>query len=258
MVRQDRKGGEMKRRTCGVIAAAAAMVLIPAGMTAQTAPGGWDHSLLIYMLGAGMTGKVSVGPVAADVNLGFSDIMKNLQFGAMVSYRGEHGNFAIQGDFIYMGLGATGHGPADVKADVDVDQWVVEADGAWRLSPGFEVLGGARYFSLGTDVALSGPRETRQSSVTKEWVDPVVGFQVKAPLGGAWTFIGRGDVGGFGIGSKLAWQALAGVRLELSPRSSLVFAYRALDVDYESGSGLSYFRYDVLTQGPMVGWKISL
>ena len=227
-------------------------------LAAQTAPGGWEHSLMIYMLGAGMAGKVTVGPAVADVDVGFSDILNNLQFGAMTSYRGEHGNFAVLGDFIYMGLGATKHGSGDVKADVDVDQWVVEADGAWRLSPGFEVLGGARYVSLGTKVVLLGPLETRQASVTKDWVDPVVGFQVKAPLGGAWTFVGRGDVGGFGIGSNFAWQALAGVRVELSARSSLLLSYRALDVDYESGSGASYFRYDMLTQGPMVGWKIAL
>ncbi len=237
---------------------AGVIVLIPAGLAAQTAPAGWDHSLLIYMLGAGMGGKVTVGPVAVDVDASFSDIMKNLQFGAMASYRGEHGNFAILGDLIYMGLGATGHGPADVKADVDVDQWLVEADGAWRLSPGFEVLGGARYMSLGTNVALRGPLETRQASTTKDWVDPVVGFQVKVPLGGSWMFVGRGDVGGFGIGSDLSWQAAAGVRVEFSPRSSLVLVYRALDVDYESGSGASYFRYDVLTQGPTLGWKLTL
>jgi opacity protein-like surface antigen len=258
MARQNGKVGEMKRKTCGVLAAAAAMMLLPAGLAAQTASGGWDHSLMIYMLGAGMDGTVTVGPVAADVNIGFSDILKNLQFGAMASYRGEHGDFAILGDLIYMGLGATKHGPGDVKADVNVDQWVVELDAAWRLSPGFEVLGGARFVSLATDVALLGPLETRQAGVTKEWVDPVVGFQVKAPLGGAWTFVGRGDVGGFGIGSKLAWQALAGVRVELSPRSSLLLAYRALDEDYESGSGAGYFRYDVLTQGPMLGWKFTL
>ena len=34
---------------------------------------------------------------------------------------------------------------------------------------------------------------------------------------------------------------------------SLYVGYRALDMDYESGSGNDLFRYDVLTAGPQIG-----
>jgi opacity protein-like surface antigen len=213
---------------------------------------------MIYMLGAAMDGTVTVGPVAGDVDVSFSDIMSNLELGGMASYRGERGDFAVLGDVIFMGLGATKAGAHDSKVDVDVDQWMVEVDAAWRLGPAFELVAGARYASLAADVSVRGLIEDRQGDTTKEWVDPVVGLQVRTPLGRGWDFVGRADVGGFGVGSEFAWQAVAGVRVALSPGSSLLLAYRAIDVDYESGSGADYFRYDMLTQGPMVGFSLKL
>ena len=48
------------------------------------------------------------------------------------------------------------------------------------------------------------------------------------------------------------------MRVLLSERTSLLAAYRALYVDYETGSGLDRFRYDMLTQGPMVGITFAL
>lgn len=32
----------------------------------------------------------------------------------------------------------------------------------------------------------------------------------------------------------------------------MIFAYRYLDVDYEDGSGSSFFKYDIATSGPGV------
>jgi hypothetical protein len=245
-----------KKAARAVVACAA---LLGAGSAAaQDGAGGWDHSLMVYMLGAAMDGTITVGPAAGDVDVSFSDIASNLELGGMASYRGERGDFAVLGDVIFMGLGATKTGAHDAKVDVDVDQWVVEIDAAWRLASGFELLAGARYVSLATDVSVSGPLADRQADVTKEWVDPVVGLQMRTPLGRGWSFVGRADIGGFGVGSDFAWQAVAGVRVGLSPGSSLLLAYRAIDVDYESGSGADYFRYDMLTQGPMVGFSLKL
>ena len=39
-----------------------------------------------------------------------------------------------------------------------------------------------------------------------------------------------------------------------SKRASLEFGYRWLDIDYSSGEGTTLFKYDVLTQGPIMGF----
>ena len=39
-----------------------------------------------------------------------------------------------------------------------------------------------------------------------------------------------------------------------SKRASLEFGYRWLDIDYSTGEGTTLFKYDVLTQGPIIGF----
>jgi hypothetical protein len=67
------------------------------------------------------------------------------------------------------------------------------------------------------------------------------------------AFAGRFDVGGFGVGSDLTWQAFPYLDWSLAKSTSLQLGYRWLATDYEAGSGSSLFRYDVLVQGPQVG-----
>ena len=62
----------------------------------------------------------------------------------------------------------------------------------------------------------------------------------------------RGDIGGFGVGCDLTWQATARVNWQVSHVFRLGLGYRWLDQDYESGTGSDTFTWNVLTQGPLV------
>jgi hypothetical protein len=42
--------------------------------------------------------------------------------------------------------------------------------------------------------------------------------------------------------------------VNLSKNASLEIGYRWLDIDYSSGEELTLFKYDVLTQGPVIGF----
>jgi hypothetical protein len=67
----------------------------------------------------------------------------------------------------------------------------------------------------------------------------------------------RADVGGFGVGSQFSWNALAAYSWEIAVRDGVTYSgllgYRALDVDYEQGSGRNKYEYDVLQHGPVDG-----
>jgi hypothetical protein len=71
----------------------------------------------------------------------------------------------------------------------------------------------------------------------------------------------RGDVGGFGAGSEFSWNALATYSWQIAVSEGVTYSgvlgYRALDVDYEKGSGRSKYRYDVLQHGPIMGLSIA-
>jgi hypothetical protein len=84
-------------------------------------------------------------------------------------------------------------------------------------------------------------------------VDPIVGFRARFALGDRWAFGLRGDIGGFSLGSKLTWDAVARFDIRASKAVSFNFGYGLVSTDYESGSGASRFLYDVRMDGPFLG-----
>jgi hypothetical protein len=62
------------------------------------------------------------------------------------------------------------------------------------------------------------------------------------------------EVGGFGAGSDFTWQVFPTLSVRLSDKASLELGDRWLDIDYDTGERNEQFRYDVLTQGPVVGF----
>jgi opacity protein-like surface antigen len=215
----------------------------------------WKHELAPYLWGSAMEGTVGIGDVTAETEMSFSDILDDLEFGFMGTYRATRDRYSITVDAIYMGLGATEEGPAGVlKADIDLDQVGLEADLGYALNDRFTLLGGLRYVSLDADLRVTGPLGNELSaSEGQDWVDPVVGAIYAWPFAEEWALNLRGDIGGFGIGSDFAWQGVATLRWQFSPRTALAIAYRYLDMDYEDGKGSNYFKYDVATSGPAMG-----
>ena len=62
------------------------------------------------------------------------------------------------------------------------------------------------------------------------------------------------EIGGFGVGSDFSWQFFPTVGFKLADAFSLEFGYRWLDIDYTKGEGDDRFVYDVLAQGPVIGF----
>jgi hypothetical protein len=62
------------------------------------------------------------------------------------------------------------------------------------------------------------------------------------------------EIGGFGAGSDFTWQIFPSLGIAMGKTASLEFGYRWLDINYESGEGNERFGWDVLTQGPVVGF----
>jgi len=207
----------------------------------------WKYDLAVYMLGAGIDGTVGIGRLDADVDVGFSDILDNLEFGAMGALRASKDRWAVTTDLIYVGLGASTD-----RVEVDVDQLILQVDLAYGVSETFEVLFGVRYLDLDNKIAFRGPLGAR-ADAGDSWVDPVVGVRLLKPLGEKWSLFGRLDFAGFGVGSDFSLQAGLNLDYRISPRTSFAFGWRHLDVDFEDGDGRDRFKYDVVTSGPQAG-----
>lgn len=121
---------------------------------------------------------------------------------------------------------------------------------------------GARYTYLDIKLDFDGVFQVRRNDVSanKSWVEPLLGARTIWGLSERWAVTAAGDIGGFGIGSDFAWDAvgLIGYRFNLfgdkNPR--VLAGYRVLSQDYTDGSGRNKFKWDVTLHGPILGLDI--
>jgi len=230
------------------------------------ADGDWEHTVIIYAMGAAIDGEVTIGNLTVPVNVSMSDVFSALEMGAMGAYHADNGTWSFTLDATFMGLGGTAESQRDiVKGDVDMDQVTLMGTVGRRIAPNLEGLFSLSWFDLSTDLKLTtrnpltGAETTRTAGDDASWLDPMVGLQYNAPFADDWRFNLRGDIGGFGIGSDLSYQLLANVRWQATETIGVVFGYRLIGFDYEDGrkGDRNYQHYDLTEQGPLVGMTIS-
>ena len=211
---------------------------------------GWEFTVAPYFLAPYMDGQLGIGDLSVTVDASAGDIFDKLQFGAMLYLEARKGLWGAFADGLYMNLEQEAQ-RENVPATANVKQAAVEVSAFRRVTSAIDVLVGARVNVL--DASLAQPARGTTVEASKTWVDPLIGVRLRAPLPAPWLLGIMADIGGFSIGSKLAWQIypMAGVRV--SRLFSIHVAYRILDMNYETGTGTDTFIYDVTTYGPVIG-----
>ena len=236
---------------------AAALVFLPgAQAAAESGSGDWVFTIAPYLFAAGMDGDITVKGFEADVDVPFSDIISDLHFAAMLHFDMRSERWVVSSDLIYVDLDST----TDIAlgaATATVKQTIFDVVGGYRVSPIVTLLAGARYVDLSSGLRYSGQLVDESVEAGKSWIDPLIGVHVIAPLSDKWWIGVHGDIGGFAIGSNLTWQAYADIGFRASRVVSIILGYRAIDFDYEDGSGTDYFRYEMLISGPQLGVAFS-
>ncbi|MGE5789859.1 MAG: hypothetical protein ACM33C_03240 [Syntrophaceae bacterium] len=250
--------------------AAATLITVPA--TADAAPEGndpnkWRFEFTPYFFAAGMNGKTGMNRVTADVDVGFDKILENLDSGFMAIFEARKGPWSFVFEGVYFKLkdekADSWQGPLGNSNTGTLEATVTEQ--LYQLSVGYrvsddrvkvDVIGAARMTMLDTSLDLTMttgspllPDGSRSVSMSQSWVDPVIGMRVLVPLAEKWTAVGLADIGGFGIGSDITYQLLAGVNWQFSKIVSAKVGYRYLYQDYENNG----FIWDMTAQGFYVG-----
>jgi hypothetical protein len=229
----------------------AALIAVPAvyGQTGGGSSDEWKFKVAPYLIFPWMDGKAAVRGHPVDVNVSAGDIFSNLQIGAMGYFEARKGAWGFGADAMYMALGTTIDQPS---ADIDFNQGAYQFTGLRALNEKVDLTFGVRWNVLQGRLGFKGPQATTVED-TKQWVDPTIGLQIHQPLGGRWHLGLVADIGGFGAASKFAWQVFPTIGINVGKKARIGFGYRALGMDYETGSGDTLFRYDVITSGPMIG-----
>jgi len=228
----------------------------------QANEGNWDFNLApLYLWMVDMEGDIGIGPVDAGVDVPFSDIFDNLESVFTVHFEATHrSNWGLFFDYSYLDVSASGPGPQGLTT-IDMASTIVEVGGLFRTANGphiFDMLGGVRYTKLEPDLTITPPAPApgQKFGLSEDWYDPFAGVRYIYDFGNKWMLSARGDIGGFGVGCDFTWNVAALVHFQPWKNVAIVGGYRALDQDYEDGSGLNRFAYDMRLAGPIVGFNI--
>ena len=241
----------------------------PAPMTSRTC-GSEKWSFISsprFLWVPGVSGDLAVGGLSTDVDesIGdaFDNIFDNFEFASQVRLEARRGRWGIAFNLLYLSLGNEEPVGPGVNIDWDFDMIMPElfalyrfatvplgcGDACFQPTMTVDALGGLRYVHAETRLANDpGPN----AEGTMDIVDPVIGLRVLFQVTRDLTFTVSGDIGGFGVGSELSWQAFAGVEWRVSDRVSLNAGWMILAIDSEKG--LSDF--DLTMSGPSIGATI--
>jgi len=250
--------------------ALAALVLLggapPAAAQSTDAPATGDRWLVRiapYLWATSLDGNATVAGIKSDVDVSFSDILKDLSLAGMLLADVQKGRFgmAVNGVFARLSPDNEVNG-VRIKATSDMVQlgagpyyrvvdWTYGTTASGKpLRLTVEPEAGFRftYLRAELDVRNGGPSVDESES----WVEPLIGSRFGIDLSDHWNLTAEGNVGGFGVGSDFAWnaQAFVGYRTSLfGVPTTLAAGYRALHQDYDHND----FKWDVTMHGPALG-----
>jgi hypothetical protein len=211
---------------------------------------------------SGTTGLGNLPDATLDAKPG--DILSRLQVGFMLFAEASNDKWAFNSDFIYADL------KQDIKSgtiindgEITAKQFSWEIAGLRRVTGWLELGIGANLNSITSGVALTlnnidGGTTSKSKEIPQTWYDPMLIARIKNKPGQKFLYQFRGEIGGFGIGSDLAWQIQAYAGYRFSDLFQITGGYRIISVDYVTGSGESRFLYDTKMYGPVISFGFNL
>lgn len=220
----------------------------------------WAFGGEFYLWGAGVGGRTAGGD---KIDIGFSDLVKDLNLGFMATLAAAKGKATLFADFLYMDVSDDTKSTAyvigyPVRADVNVDlkAFVSTFGGAYSFletgSTRLNLLAGGRYLWLKGQLKydINGGLIKGKITESGHTLDGIVGLRGKTDINDKWYLTYYGDVGTGD--SKLTWQALGAISYRFS-KADAVIGYRYLDYDFRNAKVID----NLNLSGPFAGFKMS-
>ncbi len=211
----------------------------------------WKFDAGAYAWLAGMDGTVAVGlATATPMEAKFTDLVGLVDFSAAGHFEARNPSMLFLADVFYVKLGAQRDATVQglpVKVDVDMSQWILELGGGYRVVEIIDLLLAGRYYIQNSGATASSMIGSKTAETKYNWADVFVGARYHKIFGERWIFTVRGDIGTGG--SDFAWFLTAFTGYQFSELFSTGVDFRLLSVNYTTGSGADYYKYDVTQSG---------
>ncbi len=217
----------------------------------------WRFTLVPFVTYMQMNGTVGTKYQSTHVNLSASDLAKDTRASGALAVEAAKGNHRIVLSTPYARLVAdtTLEGSPGTVADATVELSTIEASYAYRLCNGsrfsLEAFGGIRCWNLMTKIepgALT-PGYTPRYSDNIHRVDPFAGLKFTPRLTEKLSTLMSADIGGFGVGSRIASKGHTRINYLLSCRIAAETGYGYTCTDYHKRGSI----FDVILSGPPNG-----
>jgi len=160
---------------------------------AQDFPAEADWKVTAYLWTMALDGTVGIGPIEADMDLSFSDLLEGLNYGGAVAIRRDWGRNIFVADLHYYSLSPDPvESPLGGTISVDLDQPIVQFYYGRKTATSkgyFAWLAGVRYMGLDTKLTWRpGPdildKQTRSAS--PDFTDFIVGGIYSTSISDKW------------------------------------------------------------------------
>jgi opacity protein-like surface antigen len=258
--RESRRKNARVRKLLGAVAG---LVAIAFASDAAAEEKKWQFIMEPYVYMGSLDGNAAIGRAQGDIDADFGDLLKNLKIAAMLNAEATNDRWGAISDFQYLKLGLKRDLAGDRFAELTSKLTVFETEAFYRWHIGeratLDGFAGIRYWNVRLYADLSGPLLDPALRRAADWVDPLIGMRLTVPLTERLTIRVRGDIGGFGVGSKFSWQVFAGLGYDVSRRVAVTLGYRYLDANYSRGlvNTPDHFVYDAAMHGPQLGFRFT-
>ena len=212
----------------------------------------WKFRVTPYLWMLGLDGTTAALGNDVDVDMSFSDILDVLNIALSVNMELSKGKFFIVFDPMYAQLESdiVGTNPP-IGGTLDVDLVIADLNVGYMVDKNFDVYAGVRYYDQ--DLKIT-PNLLPAVSLGDDWTDYILGIRIRGNLSEKWSFASKLD-GALWGDSDSAFYVQAVFLRHFGSNKHLDLGWRYYDVNYESGSGLSRFKWDVAHSGPVIGFS---
>lgn len=225
-----------------------------ASLTTAAAAEPWSGSATLYGWLPAVQGAQEGRDGSPIVDVTGPDVLDSLQFALMGAGEIRRGKLGFMFDGVYTDLDFDGEAErVDVSGELNMKLYFASGAASWRVYEEngaiADVYGGIRATGTTLDFGVDIGRFSPNREVTVSWVDPIIGLRGAYPLNDRFSVSGRADIGGFGVGSELTWQAYGGVNYAFTDAWYGTLGYRYMAIDYEADR----LTLDIDLHGPLIG-----
>ena len=236
----------MFRKTSVVIVA----IFLAAPVSAQQ----WDWKLTPYLWAAGLDGSATVGPLTANVSVSLSDVVDILRGGGLVRLEAQTDRHGFYSDLVYVRLKEEeGRDTVGGSLELKFDALIAEGAYFYRFGNQYALELGVRYWDFETTLR---PAILPSVKRARDIADGFIGFRSVVEVNERWDMLFRANLGAGG--SDFAAGLQVDFRRRFANGNTLDIGFRALDIDYEDGEGLSQVGLDLSMQGLAIGYTFDL